>query len=528
MASQSQARCAPPPPPLTEEELADGFHRMAVREWRAKEARPFTRRLKAVPSLAAPFLVERLTAGDERERQLASLLLGQLEGPRVIAPLRDLLRNLAAPNMARATAAVLLENLGEATPIHLVATVVQNPDRFIDETWDEVFRQAQHEESFREQFLADFERDSRDSQGEMLELMARTRDPRALTLLLPLLYSRRVTTVTGAIKAIDALGDAEAAPALQERAKGDPNTRVRRLAREAYGRLLMRANPLLPEMGALLRLAPAPPPPLPVHRACVTLLDRHGDQAILVSRRRPEGFLKVVTVLVSDAEGIKTCHGVDMMQEQELAEMAAELARNGLTPVEVELARCRQALAAARRVSVERRRRPPMELEIWRGLIEPASEAPATEPPPDEASNPDWTEYLHKTGALLSAPEFRQWFFDPGSVWPYVDEWCTAPLEAQQSDEGRKTLEKLVGLAAADLVTLPVRELLSKRLERQSWLLGRLGKHEVARLASAAAHALHPHKGVPAEHHPFVRAMVLSSFLNAGLRPPQDTHSSGR
>ncbi len=510
-----------PPLQLTHEEIAEGFGRITARQWRAKEARPFVRRLKAVPGLAAPFLIDRLAGGD-RERELAAALLGELQGPRVIAPLRDLLRDRAASSAARIAAAAVLEGLGDPAPIHVLAGAVPDPEALLGSVWESILERAQAGEAFREQFLASFEDDDPESQSEVLNSLAETRDARALALLVPLLSSRRAATVLAAVGAIDALGAPEGAPSLHERAKSDPDARVRRQAREAYGRLLMRANPLLPEMAAVARPAPAPPPALPVHRACVTLIDRYGDQAILVSRRRPDGFLKVVTILVGEGEGVKACFGVDMMNDDELGEIGQELASNGLTPVEVDLPHCRELLAEARRATIGRRRRPPMELEIWRGIIEAPGEGPPAQVPLWPEDEAGWMEHLPKTAALLSTPEFRQWYFEPGMVWPYVDEWSGAPLEAQQGEQGQRTLDALVRLAAADLIKTPQRELLGQRLKRQSRLLGRLGKREEARLAAAAAKALDPHDGIPVEHHPFVRAMVLSSFFNAGLRPPHD------
>ena len=78
---------------MTEEELADGFQRLVSNQWRRRESSPFTRRVKAAPAVAAPFLMERLRQGTQRERELATALLTQLEGPRVIAPLWDAFDN---------------------------------------------------------------------------------------------------------------------------------------------------------------------------------------------------------------------------------------------------------------------------------------------------------------------------------------------------------------------------------------------------------------------------------------------------
>ena len=128
---------------------------------------------------------------------------------------------------------------------------------------------------------------------------------------------------------------------------------------------------------------------------------------------------------------------------------------------------------------------------------------------------------LEETGALLATPEFRQWFFGPELVWPYVDEWQSGTLRQRSHPDGRRTLEALVSLAASDLVDADFAGLLRRRLGLQSDILHRGGKKELAQLARASAAGLAPSRGLSPGEHPFIRAMVLSSFFNAGLRLPE-------
>ena len=514
MALQNEAR--KPQAPLTEQDLADGFLRLVANQWRAREARPFARRVKSAPSLAAPFLVRRLIDGDDREREVATGLLRLLEGPRVISPLQEVLRNETVPIISRVVAASVLESLGYQAARSID---VADPTRLLVDTWESVFRHAPAEESFVEQFVACIEEDDARTRAEVIRTLAEPRDERALPLLLPLLSSKRVTTITTAIEAIESIGSPSPIPALQELAEGDPHRRVRQRARTAYGRLTMRA-------GGDKRHGPAPHlvstgKNLPVHRTAVSLIDRLGDQAVFVSRRRPDGLLKVITVLTSDTDGIKSSYGVDMMREEELDEIMAETSRHGLPPVEVDLAYCREVVDQARRLNIEARRRPPVDLEIWRGLLDDPPITPPLQLGLWQEEERDLSASIAETARLLTTPEFRQWYFDPQLVWPYVDEWYSGSIHQQNGETGQQILDQLVEAAAADLFDNDHRILLSHRLSRQAYLLERLGKEESSLLALAAAQGLDPHRGIPLAVHPFVRAMVLSSFFNAGLRPPQ-------
>ncbi|MBI3743417.1 MAG: HEAT repeat domain-containing protein [Chloroflexi bacterium] len=498
--------------PLTEAELADGFARLAARQWRVREAKPFARRIASIPSIAAPFLVDRLIKGDRHEREIATHLLGHLQGPRVIAPLRGIVTSQSSPDDVRAAAAAVLHRLdtGNAAP------AIRDPERLLADIWETVLQRAHTEESFCEQFIASLEEDEPEARAEMIAELGSTRDARALALLLPLLYSKRAPTVSAAVEAIEALGSPEAARVLEERSKADPTPRIRIRARAAYGRVLMRANPLWAEDRPPVRPEATR---LPIDRACVSLIDQNGDQAIIVSRRRADGHLKVFTALVSDVDGIKQCFGVDMMNDTELGEIVDEIVRQGLAPVEVGIGHCSVTLNAALDVTLGQRRRPPIELLVWRTLLEMTDEA-ATALPETDTSDEVFAELMPQTGALLATPEFRQWYFGAGLVWPYVDEWSQATLEQQRGDEGQRTLAQLVDLACRDLIDADERDRLISRLERQAALLQRMGKIDASRLAAVAARGLDVVECIPLEMHPFVRAMVLSSFLNAGLRPP--------
>ena len=501
--------------PLSEQELGDGFLRLVSREWRSGEANTFARRVKNVPSLAAPFLVKRLTDGAPRERELATALLSLLEGPRVIAPLRELMRDTALLDSTRAAAGSVLTALGEDAVSPAVAHGFADPGAFIADTWEAIFQRAEAEESFREQFIASLEDDDAAGRADVIASLAEPKDPRALLLLLPILHNPRPSTILAALDAIESIGAPSAVSALEELAQGDPHPKVRARARTAYGRLIMRgpaAHTPAPRGGATL----------PLHRACITLLDRSGEQAIVVSRKQPDGLLQVVTVLISDTLGVKACFGVDRMRPDEHGYVLDTLSRHGLAPVDAGPPACARALAEARALSISLRRRLPMDLAIWGPGIQRLEDgAPRQLSLLTQTDGEDLLPLLPHTGALLTTAEFRQWCFEPGLVWPYVDEWQQGSMQQQNGDIGQRILGELIAAATKDLIDDPLRCLLAQRLLRQAALLDRCGKADLARLSRAAAQGIDPQRGVPLDLHPFVRGMVLSSLLNAGLRPPQ-------
>ena len=512
---------------MTEEELADGFQRLVSNQWRRRESSPFTRRVKAAPAVAAPFLMERLRQGTQRERELATALLTQLEGPRVIAPLWDAFDNELLPQETRVAAATVLEALGEAPAERLKRFHVQDAQTAIDGAIEAIFHKAHEDEAFRQQFIASLEADDADESREIITTLAEPRDERALTLLLPLLFSRRYGLVATTIDALERVGSRKAAPRLEELATGHRSQRSRRQARAALGRLVMQA-PLIPVDPPLtIRHAPSPSATQGIHYAAVSLVDQNGDQAIVVSRpvvasgHDSEDRIKVVTILISDTVGVKACTGIDQMRHEELQDVIAAMAGHGVYLVEADLSFCRDLVQQARSLSLKARRPVPLDLEIWSELLEaPCGTDQAIQPKLWEEEAADPPDLLQQTDTLLATPEFRQWFFEPGLVWPYIDEWHTGAMEAKTGHQGLHTLDALIEAAAKDLIDDTFRDLLRRRLTRQAQLLTMARKSDLAALTAAAAHGLDPEHGVPTLLHPFVRAMIMSSFLNAGLRLP--------
>ena len=503
---------------LTKEELAEGFFRLVSQEWRLAEAQPFLGRLQAIPSISAPFLVEHLVHGGPGERETATVLLRLLAGPRVIVPLREVLNDQSAADAARVAAALVLEGLGEEVNAGALSADLKDPEGLFHSTWETAIGRARSDEAFLEHLLQGIQGGPPGEREEMIRSLAEPGDPRALCLLRPLLYGRRVSTIAAAIDAIEALGGAGGLGALKEVSQADSSPQVRQRARAAYGRLVMRSNSLFADQVEPRPIQLALEEPLPLDRCWATPVDGRGDQALLVSRRRPDGLLKIISILISDTEGIKGCLGGDMLRDEEVAEIEADLQAQGLTAVPVGLDACRGMLEEARRRSLQERRRLPIEYEVWKGLLggPPSSREAAWSDRCDEDEQ-GLLALLPQTDTLLAAPEFRQWFFDPGLVYPYVDEWSYAPME----QDGKSMLEQLVELAASDLIDEDCRWLLSRRLRRQAWMLEKLGKQEASLLAAAAGLGLDPEAGVPLQVNPFVRAMVLGSFLHAGLRISQ-------
>ena len=144
--------------------------------------------------------------------------------------------------------------------------------------------------------------------------------------------------------------------------------------------------------------------------------------------------------------------------------------------------------------------------------------APRTTCLPLQNSTDEIEASIEDTGALLATPEFRQWFFEPDLVWPYVNEWQSGTLLQRSSSTGGRTLEALISLAARDLVDDEFAGLLRRRLERQADLLKLSNKNDLYQLTRASLTGLDPSEGCSPEDHPFIRAMILSSFFNAGLR----------
>ncbi len=272
---------------------------------------------------------------------------------------------------------------------------------------------------------------------------------------------------------------------------------------------------LAPQGQAVFR-AEADPEEVP---GLLTTHDAHGDRLLWIPSPLRGGGLQLVTVLISETEGIVRVE-TDEVSRKSLRRMREDLARrgayHGVTVREVPLRRARGIVALARSrapsgLSIED------EAQLTNLIGDAADSAPpaASEP---ELSAPLEAQRLGESGSLHDEVEARHWVPEPDAARALglkLDEIGTSELyldEGQRSEQADREATR-----ATDAFFAGARvDRFAERLFELSDALQAKGAAEAAQRAAAAARALR--RGVSPASIPFCRRLFEKLVQSAAAR----------
>lgn len=455
--------------------------------------------------------LERASAADE-----AGLLdlLRRLDDPAFIEPLRRLAAESRAPEETRRVAETLLRELVRDEEIEAfkarAAAVLAEPEPS-ELALDGLIGQLR--------FMA------RPVSFQALRQLAAEAGERAMPLLRLVAASDDTHLQMAAVEALATVATPAAAAALEEVAERAAVRDVQRAARRALFRLRqMGVQPPAPERPALVA-----PPPRQVLQAWASNIDGTGSRLLWVIMRRRMEPAVLAQMILNEREGVQYFVAVPTTTRRVLREVAEHNRdAKGFPLVEIppEHARGLIAEAEARRTTI--RLESDAEFLRWRDVLAPPGTALPRPPIYDlldaEQLRGRWS-VLAESASLLELPEFQS--------WPFPDEVTDVAFELVQAEESplvlsesaqEERLDRLVSQAVERYFTEERRHLYRRRLEEMAYFYMKTGQPDAARRALAAALAFED-PAVPIARHPFARALVLRSIMQARANLPRRTPS---
>jgi hypothetical protein len=262
---------------------------------------------------------------------------------------------------------------------------------------------------------------------------------------------------------------------------------------------------------------PAAEPPLPAYASA---LDGNGERAVWIPRNVPGKGIEIAQAVVSDTAGLVQLQ-IGLVGRKEWRGLAKGLLIQGaaMGVGEIDPARARAIVAAARALNDRSGTRVPEGADLWLGQLGPA--APLADPA--EAFPPlpldEEREALAASAKLHDLPLMKGWLADEAylrGVAAKLDEIAVSPLyldERQRAEQAARTVAEAVdGSLDAER-----RRVLAARLFTVAEHLRERGDPAHAGAAAAAARAIAG--GAPASTIPFARLLVEKAFP-PGAPPP--------
>jgi hypothetical protein len=475
---------------------------------------------------------------DAAAHAAAVLILSELATDFDLEELEDLVADPTVSDMAKLTLAPVLKEMDSDMADDGLIEYLNDPEAAMQQMQMRLLEVIGQSEMGVESILEDILSMPLERRLSFINWLGNSHDPRAASLLIPLLENQTSKIVLAVIDALEQLGEIashQTIPALNYLIAHSSNRQVKQYARTALGKLTMQSAPGTEDAA----LAAARQQQLQFHEARVSHLDGVGSQMIMLSWRRSDGLLKGVNVLYQDQWGIKDCYGTDEMDPDHWLELVSSMDDQGFGSFRVPLEFGRALIAEAHAINKRTRRKIPIAYAIWRPFIEEeetsGKDAPAvsTRLEPWELS-PEVVQLAQRGDQIYQMPEFVSWMYDPvDRVQPYIDRyWSSRDLldlspfgarsrkrkSSHKKQKAELDMETLVSEAIGELVDTKWRALYEVRLLRQGALFQFADREEDMQLVRAAAAALHPDSSIPAQEQPFVRTMMRLSIEQGPFR----------
>ncbi len=488
-----------------------------------------------------------LRSSDPMTQAAAIGVLTELATDFDLEELEDFVADPTAGDMAKLSLSPILKELGSEMADDGIFEYLNDPGGAIRQMQLRLLELVGQNEMGVETILEDVVSMPIERRLSFINWLGNSNDPRAASLLIPLLENQSGKIVSSVIDALEQLGPIainQTIPALNHIIAAGSNRQLKQHARTVLGRLTMQSM-LGSEDAALMDARQQRQ--LPAHEARVSSIDGSGTQLVMLSWRRSDGLIKGINVLCQDQKGVKDCYGVDEMDVERWTALVNDLHEQGFSSFAVPFEYARALILEARALNKRSRQKLPIAYAIWRSLIE-GGEARGGQhkkqdpekitllaPLPCDAE----TMALAQRGEeIYGIPEFVSWLYEPVErIEPYITRFWAAQNLFDTSSRGRKNkqkaqeqrdmLEQLVTEAVGELIDEKWRALYETRLRRQAALFQQAGRVEYVPLLRAAAALLHSESQIPTQEQPFPRTLIRTSIEQGPLRLMVESLRSG-
>jgi hypothetical protein len=388
-----------------------------------------------------------------------------------------------------------------------------------------------------ETILNDFRAMSEDRQLGFIIWLGNSGDPRAVSILVPLLDLTNSKLVAAVIEALEVLGGlavSRTIPALRRFLGFTSNRQLKDLARATIDRLTAQLL-LEPEELTLMERHSSSCE----YEARVSPLDSSGNQLLMLAWLRSDRMLQGINLLINASYGLRDCYSLDEVSREQWEALVQDFHTHGYNGLKVPFDYARALAIEAYGQRKRSRGSLPLAYSLWRPQIEgndsrekkkklvaslvSVKRVPFTQLDPS---------YAMKGSELLELPEFISWSYDAlDRIVPYITRYMelfphninvAQPELLQLSHEQEQALahglDSLVKEALEDLIDTEWRLSYESLLRRQAAFFQQTDRNDIAQIVGGVASALHPDSPVPLQQQTFPQALLRLSIKQGPLR----------
>jgi hypothetical protein len=236
-----------------------------------------------------------------------------------------------------------------------------------------------------------------------------------------------------------------------------------------------------------------------LHACYATLPDGIGNQGLIVSRKKENGDILMMSAAINDVHGIIDCFGFYQLGESDFNRIVEKFHEEA-SKIQVPASYCLQRLTASETLNKLSRFRIPYEYTCWKVLLDDVPDTPEEDWVAlcQQWANPAWRP---ECGNLYQHPDFSTWFVERGdhpALNQLLDDVQTAVEDAVITTQSPKsflsTMETYGEALVQALMETTWRDFLIHRLANAAYLLHCQKTQTFASLAATEVHKLITHE----------------------------------
>lgn len=260
-----------------------------------------------------------------------------------------------------------------------------------------------------------------------------------------------------------------------------------------------------------------------IHECHITIPDGMGNQALIISRKKPNSDILLMNIVINEVHGILDCFGFYGISRDDFNRIIQKFQEKTTRFVAIPEF-CRYLLEQAEKINKANRQPIPYEYISWKSIIK---DIPQADYDFDRITG-EWADekYLSESMLLHKFPDFEAWFFEDddhpaiqeniekivGNIRENKDLYLKKPAKLE------KFIESEVNRLLPVIFDRDVRKQYKKRLQNLAILFNIEELEHFRNIAASLAGAMSPESGFDITNEPFARKIIEKTIIEGLLR----------
>ncbi len=252
--------------------------------------------------------------------------------------------------------------------------------------------------------------------------------------------------------------------------------------------------------------------------------DGLGNQAVIASRKRVNGDILVMNVVLNDIHGILDCFGFYGISKNDFSRIVCKFQEKS-TGISVSPEYCKYFMEKAEKINRIGNMPLPYEYVAWKPLL---SDIAPLEPDSIEKITSEWADktFIGKSPLLYKFPDFDHWFFEEDDhpvIKKSLEEITLKLVEdknfyLENGPELENFLEAYLEKLMDEIFNEETREVYKFRLQNIAYLFSFEDLEHFKNIAASLAWAIDPKNGFNVKDNGFFREIIRKTIYEGLLR----------